>query len=91
MIVCDSSLERVVRGRCTDAGVTGLSAEGVNMSAVLLTSMMAAVFHGTAIPIFWVIGIILIIAGVVSLVRGTLVAGILLIVVGILMGGLNIF
>jgi hypothetical protein len=46
--------------------------------------------NGTAVPIVWVIGIILIVAGVVGLFRGSLLMGIVLIVIGIFLGGLNI-
>jgi hypothetical protein len=60
------------------------------MELVLLAQVMAVVFRGAAIPILWIIGIVMIVAGVVSLVRGGLVAGILLIIIGILLGGLNI-
>jgi hypothetical protein len=52
---------------------------------------LATVVHGVAIPLLWIIGIVLIVAGVVALIRGSLLAGILLIVVGIFLGGLNVF
>jgi len=38
-----------------------------------------------------VIGVILLIAGVISLLRGGLTAGVVLILLGILLGGLNVF
>jgi hypothetical protein len=43
--------------------------------------------------ILWIIAVILVIAGIVSLVRGQVLAGILLIVVGLLVGpgGVSIF
>jgi hypothetical protein len=43
--------------------------------------------------ILWIIAVILVIAGIVSLVRGQMIAGILLIVVGLLVGpgGVSIF
>jgi hypothetical protein len=54
--------------------------------------LLAAITHGTVIvPLLWVIGVLFLVAGVVSLVRGGLVAGLLLIIVGILLGGLNVF
>jgi len=39
----------------------------------------------------WVIGIVLIVAGVVALFRSSLLLGIVLIVIGVLLGGLNVF
>jgi hypothetical protein len=43
--------------------------------------------------ILWVIAVVLVVAGIVSLVRGQMLAGILLIVVGLLVGpgGVSIF
>jgi hypothetical protein len=43
--------------------------------------------------ILWVIAVILVVAGIVSLVRGQVLAGILLIVVGLLVGpgGVSVF
>jgi uncharacterized membrane protein AbrB (regulator of aidB expression) len=38
----------------------------------LAASLLAAIFSGGAVPIAWIIGIILIIGGVVSLFRGGL-------------------
>ena len=58
------------------------------MLAVMTT---LAVLHGSIVPILWIIGIVLIIAGVVSLFRGSLVVGIVLIIIGIFLGGLNVF
>ncbi len=52
---------------------------------------LAAVTHGVAIPLLWIIGLILIIAGIVSLFRGSVLAGVVLVVLGILLGGLNVF
>jgi hypothetical protein len=52
---------------------------------------LASVFNGGAVTIVWIIGIILIIAGVVTLFRGSLLLGIVLIVIGVLLGGLNVF
>ena len=47
--------------------------------------------HGAAVPLLWIIGIVLIVAGVVMLVRGSLLGGIVLILIGIFLGGLNVF
>ena len=61
------------------------------MHNTLVASLLASVFSGGAVPIVWVIGIVLIVAGVVSLFRGSLLLGIVLIVIGVLLGGLNVF
>ena len=61
------------------------------MHNTLVASLVASVFSGGAVPIVWIIGIILIIAGVVSLFRSSLLLGIVLIVIGVLLGGLNVF
>jgi hypothetical protein len=55
------------------------------------TSLLGSIFNGGAVPIVWIIGIILIVAGVVALFRSSLLLGVILIVVGIVLGGLNIF
>jgi hypothetical protein len=48
---------------------------------------------GAAATILWVIAVILVIAGIVALVRGELLAGAALIIVGLLIGpgGVSIF
>ena len=61
------------------------------MHTTLVASLLASIFNGGAVTIVWIIGIILIIAGAVSLFRGSLLWGIVLIVIGILLGGLNVF
>jgi hypothetical protein len=58
---------------------------------MLVASLLASVFNGGAVTVVWIIGIILIIGGVVSLFRGSVILGIALIVVGVLLGGLNVF
>ncbi|HYZ11536.1 MAG TPA: GPGG-motif small membrane protein [Actinomycetota bacterium] len=57
-----------------------------------MTAMILAQGGGTA-TILWIIAAILVIAGIVSLLRGSVVAGIVLIVVGLLVGpgGVSIF
>ena len=57
----------------------------------MLAPLLASVIHGTAVPILWVIGIVLIVAGVVALFRRSLILGVVMIVVGIFLGGLNVF
>jgi len=61
------------------------------MHNMLVASLLASVFNGGAVTIVWIIGIILIIAGVVSLFRGSLLLGIVLIVIGVLLSSLNVF
>jgi len=61
------------------------------MHTMLVAPLLAAVVHGGAVPLLWVIGIILIVAGVVALVRRSLLLGVVLIVIGIFLGGLNVF
>ena len=57
---------------------------------LLVAPLLAKVVHGGAVPLVWVIGIVLIVAGVVSLIRGSLLMGVVLIVIGIFLGGLNV-
>jgi hypothetical protein len=61
------------------------------MHPSLVASLSASVFSGNAVPIVWIIGVVLIIGGVVSLFRGSVLLGIVLIVIGVLLGGLNVF
>jgi hypothetical protein len=61
------------------------------MHNMLVASLLASVFNGGAVPIVWVIGIVLIVAGVLALFRSSLVLGVVLIVIGIFLGGLNVF
>jgi hypothetical protein len=61
------------------------------MVAILMQSLFAAVTHGAVVvPLLWIIGVVLLIAGVVALVRGGILAGIVLIILGIILGGLNV-
>ena len=48
---------------------------------------------GAAATILWIIAVVLVIAGIVALVRGSVLAGVVLIVVGLLIGpgGVSIF
>lgn len=57
----------------------------------LVASLLASVFSGGAVPIVWIVGIVLIVAGVVALFRSSLILGVVLIVIGVLLGGLNVF
>ena len=57
----------------------------------LVASLLAAIFSGGAVTVVWIIGIVLIVAGVVAIFRGSLLWGVVLIVIGVLLGGLNVF
>jgi hypothetical protein len=48
--------------------------------------MLAANLSGGAATLLWILAVILVIAGIVSLVRGAVLAGIVLIIVGLLIG-----
>jgi hypothetical protein len=61
------------------------------MHAVLTSPQLASIIHGTATPILWVIGIVLIVVGAVAIFRRSLLLGVLLVVIGIVLGGLNVF
>jgi hypothetical protein len=63
----------------------------VNREVLVMEFVLAA--SGGAATILWIIAAILVIAGIVSLVRGEVVLGIVLIVVGLLVGpgGVSIF
>jgi hypothetical protein len=60
----------------------------------MATGLLAAAGCGGALStILWIIAVILVIAGIVTLIRGGVVAGIVLIIVGLLIGpgGISIF
>jgi hypothetical protein len=63
--------------------------------ATLLGTVLIALLgmSGAAATLLWIIAVVLVIAGIVTLVRGGLLAGIVLIVVGLLIGpgGVSIF
>jgi hypothetical protein len=59
------------------------------MHTVLMGPLLASVLRGTAVPVLWVVGIVLIVAGVVALLRRSLILGVVAIV--IFLGGLNVF
>jgi len=61
------------------------------MHNTLVASLLASVFSGGAVPIVWIVGIVLIVVGVVALFRRSLILGVVLIVIGVLLGGLNVF
>lgn len=52
---------------------------------------LAALFHhGAAVPIIWVVGLVLIVAGVISMVRRGILLGVVLVILGIILGGLQL-
>jgi hypothetical protein len=55
-----------------------------------LAPLLAAIVHGGATPVVWIVGIILIVIGVLAMLRRSLLMGVVLIVIGVLLGGLNI-
>jgi hypothetical protein len=55
------------------------------------TGVLAAVFGGAAVPILWILGLILLVIGVVALFNGSALTGAVLIIIGILLGALNVF
>ena len=60
----------------------------------MATGLLAAARCGAALStILWIIAVILVIAGIVTLIRGSVLAGIVLIIVGLLIGpgGVSIF
>lgn len=59
----------------------------------MLAILMQAGNNGGAATLLWILAVILVIAGIVSLVRGAVMAGIVLIIVGLLVGpgGVSIF
>jgi hypothetical protein len=63
---------------------------GGTMTLALVTNLLGAIWHGGAVPLLWVIGVVCLFAGVVGVIRGALLAGILLIIIGIVLGGLNV-
>jgi len=52
-----------------------------------------AALNGGAATLLWILAVVLVIAGIVTLIRGAVVAGIVLIIVGLLVGpgGVSIF
>jgi hypothetical protein len=81
----------------TTAWVTGRAGKGDDNLGreVLMPELVlaAAKCSGALSTILWIIAVILVIAGIVTLVRGGIVAGIVLIIVGLLIGpgGVSIF
>ncbi|MGZ4135949.1 MAG: GPGG-motif small membrane protein [Actinomycetota bacterium] len=55
--------------------------------------LAASGLSGGAATLLWILAVVLVIAGIVSLIRGAVLAGIVLIIVGLLIGpgGVSIF
>ena len=53
--------------------------------------MMSLILASATVPVLWVVGVVLIVAGVVYMFRRRMLLGVVLLIVGILLGGLNIF
>ncbi|MFL5798977.1 MAG: GPGG-motif small membrane protein [Actinomycetota bacterium] len=55
--------------------------------------MLGLLAAGGAVSLLWIIAVVLVIAGIVALVRGSVLGGIALIVIGLLIGpgGVSIF
>jgi hypothetical protein len=71
-----------------------LDKEVVNMATATLIALATLIgMTGAAASVLWIIAVVLVIAGIVTIIRGGLVAGIVLIVVGCLIGpgGVSIF
>jgi hypothetical protein len=54
---------------------------------VLASVLLASV----TVPVLWVVGVVLIVAGIVYIFRHRMFLGVVLLIIGILLGGLNIF
>jgi hypothetical protein len=57
---------------------------------VLATVLSAFVLASITTPVLWVIGVVVLVAGILTLLRGGIVGGIVLIIIGILLGALNV-
>ena len=52
---------------------------------------LAALFrHGAAVPVIWIVGLILIVAGVISMIRRGVLLGVVLVIIGVVLGGLQV-
>jgi uncharacterized membrane protein len=60
---------------------------------VMLGSLGILAARGDADTILWILAAVLVIAGIVALIRGSVIAGVVLIVIGLLVGpgGVSIF
>jgi hypothetical protein len=60
---------------------------------MMLALIAASGCGGAVATLLWIVAVVLVIAGIVSLIRGGIIAGIVLIIVGLLIGpgGVSIF
>ena len=60
---------------------------------MMLALIAASGCGGAVSTLLWIVAVVLVIAGIVSLIRGRIIAGIVLIIVGLLIGpgGVSIF
>lgn len=56
----------------------------------MAAQILAVLFRGGTAPVVWIIGLVLIIAGVVAMVRRGILLGVVLVVLGIILGGLQL-
>lgn len=59
----------------------------VGVAALQLSALFR---NGAAVPLVWIIGVILLVGGVISMVRGGVILGIVLVIFGVLLGGLQL-
>jgi len=53
--------------------------------------LASLILASATVPVLWVVGVVLIIAGIVYMFRRRMLLGVVLLIIGILLGGLNIF
>jgi hypothetical protein len=87
---CQPNLSVTLATDACRAARDGHIDSGGAVTLAMLHPIFATVHHGLRAPLLWVIGIVLIVAGVIGLFRGSLILGIILIIVGVVIGGLNI-
>ena len=73
-------------GRCSSATRASLDLSQKEVR-VLASVLLASV----TVPVLWVVGAVLIVAGIVYMFRRRMLLGVVLLIIGILLGGLNIF
>lgn len=57
----------------------------------MTAQLLAVLFRGgAAVPLIWIVGLVLIVAGVVAMVRQGILLGVVLVVLGIVLGGLQL-
>jgi hypothetical protein len=69
-------------------GARRASLDSLDREVGVLASLILA---SATVPVLWVVGVVLIIAGIVYMFRRRMLLGVVLLIIGILLGGLNIF